>query len=100
MIALHESSIAFNNPARINWTRADTMESMRTAFTVVEFCSAHRISRAKLYELWRAGRGPKTMNVGCRKLISVEAAAEWRRQMESGGSASKRGTEQIGATGA
>jgi hypothetical protein len=27
----------------------------RAAFTIAEFCEAHRISRSKLYELWDAG---------------------------------------------
>lgn len=52
------------------------------AYTVDEFCRSHRISRVKFYELLRDGRGPRTMRIGRRQLISREAAAEWRRQME------------------
>jgi hypothetical protein len=52
------------------------------ADTVAQFCERHRISRAFLYVLWAQGRGPRYMQVGTRRLISDEAAAAWRRQME------------------
>ena len=53
------------------------------AFDIPTFCLLHMISRASLYKLWRLGRGPAVMKVGTRTLISREAAAEWRRQMEA-----------------
>jgi hypothetical protein len=52
------------------------------ALTVSEFCASHRISRSQLYKLWRQSRGPRCMEVGKRRLISVEAAAAWRRERE------------------
>lgn len=58
-------------------------ESSRAAFTVNEFCRAHRISRSALYALWRAGIGPRYISVGIKKLISFEAAAAWRREREA-----------------
>lgn len=53
------------------------------AFTVDEFCTAHRVSRGLLYKLWAAGTGPRIMRAGARVLISVEAAAEWRAAREA-----------------
>jgi len=53
------------------------------AYTVDEFCQAHRLCRATLYNLLKRGRGPRTMKAGSRTLISIEAAADWRRQMEA-----------------
>ena len=50
----------------------------RAAYTINEFCDAHRISRAKLYQLWAAGLGPRFIPVGTKKIISYEAAADWR----------------------
>jgi hypothetical protein len=50
----------------------------RCAFTIAEFCEAHRVSRSWLYGEWRAGRGPKVKEVGSKKIITTEAAAEWR----------------------
>jgi predicted DNA-binding transcriptional regulator AlpA len=52
------------------------------AFTIDEFCDAHDLSRATFYNLRKVGRGPREMKVGARRLISIEAAADWRRQME------------------
>jgi hypothetical protein len=54
----------------------------RAAYSVNEFAHAHGLSRAHLYNLWRDGIGPKAMRVGRRTLISKEAAAAWRREME------------------
>jgi hypothetical protein len=53
------------------------------ANTVDEFCRSHRISRGTFYNELKAGRGPRIMKVGSRTLVSEEAAAEWRRRMES-----------------
>jgi hypothetical protein len=52
------------------------------AFSITEFCTAHRISRATFYNLLAAGEGPRTMKVGNRVLISRDAAADWRRERE------------------
>lgn len=55
---------------------------MQQSFTVEQFCQAHAISRATFYDLLKRGAGPVIMKVGRRTLVSVEAAAAWRRQME------------------
>jgi hypothetical protein len=54
----------------------------RAAFTVPEFCEAHRISQAKYYEMKKEGWGPVEMELGRRRLISYEAASLWRRERE------------------
>ena len=55
----------------------------RLAFTVNEFCAAHGISRTHLYDMWREGHGPRFMRAGDkRRLISVEAARDWRLAAE------------------
>ena len=56
----------------------------RDAYNVSEFCEAHSISRGTYYNLRKDGLTPKEMKIskaGVR--ISREAAAEWRREMES-----------------
>jgi hypothetical protein len=64
-------------------TTADAaVTNNRAAFTVSEFCAAHRISRTKLYELWAAGTGPRFFCIGVKKIITAEAAADWRRERE------------------
>jgi hypothetical protein len=52
----------------------------KLVYSVDEFCEAHGICRATLYNLWRRGKGPKRMRVGERNFVSVEAAEEYRRQ--------------------
>ncbi|AZO12525.1 MULTISPECIES: helix-turn-helix domain-containing protein [unclassified Mesorhizobium] len=53
------------------------------AYSIPEFCAAHRISRATFYNLINAGTAPRTMKVGGRVLISKEAAADWRKACET-----------------
>lgn len=50
-------------------------------FSVASFCELHGFSKPTFYLLLREGRGPKTIRVGRRRLITVEAAAEWRKRM-------------------
>ena len=52
------------------------------AYSIRQFCEVHSISVDTYFRLQRAGLGPVTMKVGCRTLISVEAAAAWRRDRE------------------
>src|SRR5262245_27376152 len=55
----------------------------RAAFTVPEFCAAHRISVAKYYQIKKEGWGPVEMVVGRRRVIAVESAERWRREREA-----------------
>jgi hypothetical protein len=52
------------------------------AYSIEQFCTAHGISIDLYFKMQRQGLGPKTMKAGSRTLISVEAAAEWRRARE------------------
>ena len=51
--------------------------------SVFEFCQQSGISRALFYKLAREGKGPRTIKVGSRTLISQEAAQEWQHKMEN-----------------
>ncbi len=51
------------------------------AYGVDGFAKAHDVGRTLVYEEIRKGR-LRTFLVGKRRLISVEAAAEWRRERE------------------
>ena len=70
-------STSASNPAR-----DQPVPQPRAAFTIPEFCEAHRFSQAKYYEMKREGWGPAEMSVGRRRLISYEAASVWRRERE------------------
>ncbi|WP_244635710.1 hypothetical protein [Bradyrhizobium huanghuaihaiense] len=53
------------------------------AYSIRQFCEAHNISVDTYFRMQRVGFGPVTMKVGGRTLISVEAAAAWRREREA-----------------
>jgi hypothetical protein len=59
-----------------------TASGQQCAYTISEFCEAHRISRSQFYIMLKAGDGPMLMRVGRQSRISVEAAASWRRARE------------------
>ncbi len=61
----------------------DAAQVAPAAYTVAEFCESHRISRALFYILLRDDRGPRLLKAGRRTLITLDAAAEWRRRMEA-----------------
>ena len=50
------------------------------AYSVINFCAAHAISRSFFYELIKCGKGPRIFKAGHRTLISREAADEWRNE--------------------
>jgi hypothetical protein len=52
------------------------------AMSIAEFCRRHSLSEPFYYKLQRQGRGPQTIRLGARTLITVEAAARWRRALE------------------
>jgi len=54
----------------------------KEALQVREFCFANGISRSLFYKLMSEGRAPRSFVVGRRRLISREAAAEWRKELE------------------
>ncbi len=51
------------------------------AFDVPGFCQAYNVSRSTFYEETKAGR-LRTFAVGRRRLVSYEAAEDWRRLLE------------------
>jgi hypothetical protein len=53
------------------------------AYSIRQFCEAHNISIDTYFRMQRAASGPVKMKVGGRTLISVEAAAAWRRERET-----------------
>ena len=55
------------------------------AYSIAEFCEAHGISVDHYFKLQREGLGPRIMKAGARTLISLEAAADWRRAREEAG---------------
>src|SRR5262245_28471776 len=63
------------------------------AYSVPDFCRLHGgMSEAFFHKLVAEGHGPQLMKVGARTMISVEAAAAWRRAREAASDASSTAT--------
>jgi predicted DNA-binding transcriptional regulator AlpA len=50
------------------------------AMSLREFCNRHGFSLSFFYLLEERGQAPRTMQVGGRRLVSIEEAARWREQ--------------------
>jgi predicted DNA-binding transcriptional regulator AlpA len=50
---------------------------------VAAFCKRYGIGRTKFYGMLRDGSAPRTMMVGGRRRITIEAQLEWQRAMEA-----------------
>ena len=50
------------------------------AFTIEEFCAAHRLSPSTYFKIKADGLGPREMLVGSRRMISAEAARRPERE--------------------
>jgi predicted DNA-binding transcriptional regulator AlpA len=59
------------------------MTTNTQAQSVNAFCEEHGFSTAMFYKLLRQGKGPKTIKVGRRRLVTSEAADEWRKAMQA-----------------
>ena len=57
---------------------------LTAAYSIREFCEAHRVSESMYFNLRNPGLGPAEMSVGSRRIISFEAAERWRRERERG----------------
>jgi hypothetical protein len=61
----------------------------RDAYSIQEFCRRHNISNGTYYNLKNRGQGPREARAMTRVLITKEAAADWRKQIETPQSAVK-----------
>jgi hypothetical protein len=64
-------------------TRATGLPIERAAYTISEFCIAHRISEAFYYKIRLLGLGPRETRKLDKVTVSIEAAAEWRNPAEA-----------------
>jgi hypothetical protein len=53
------------------------------AYSIKQFCEAYGISIDFYFKLQRQGRGPKTMKLGARTLITIKSAEAWCREREA-----------------
>ena len=69
--------------SRTEFADVSRLPTPRLALSIPEFCEAHGISAGFYFKLKRQGEGPREMKVGARTLITIEAAAAWRREREN-----------------
>jgi hypothetical protein len=63
--------------------KAETFTPHEPSYTPDEFCTVERISRVKLYEMWKRGIGPRYyMNGRCRR-ITHKARLDWQAEREA-----------------
>jgi predicted DNA-binding transcriptional regulator AlpA len=53
----------------------------KLAFGIREFCRLHDISPGFFYKLEKQGLAPRTVQLGTRRLITIEDAAKWRSEI-------------------
>jgi hypothetical protein len=58
-------------------------------YDVEEFCRAHNISVSFFFKLQARNEGPRTMLVGTRRIVTGEAARDWRIAREAAARASR-----------
>jgi hypothetical protein len=63
--------------------RKPTADIPVAAYTIREFCAAHRLSVSMYFKLKNQGLGPREMAVGSRRYVSFEVATQWRREREA-----------------
>jgi predicted DNA-binding transcriptional regulator AlpA len=63
-------------------------------YSIREFCRAVGISVAYFYELKQAGLAPRTMDLGSRRIISVEEALKWCRERTEASENARRQARQ------
>lgn len=51
--------------------------------SIPEVCKLLRISRAKLYNLWHEGCGPKSIYLGSKRLVPRKDLEEWIDDLRS-----------------
>ena len=52
------------------------------AFSIVEFCRRHEISRSTFYNLRKIGQGPRETRIMRRIVITRASAAAWLKRQE------------------
>jgi hypothetical protein len=81
--------ITGRKPGSINKTTMETratgppIEVPHAAFTIAEFCEAHRMSQSFYFKIRGLGLGPRECRTLNKITITGESAAEWRRANET-----------------
>jgi len=55
---------------------------MNSIISVADFLKRVPICKASLYNLWKHGKGPKSIFIGGRRFITEKALNEWMESLE------------------
>jgi hypothetical protein len=55
----------------------------RAAYSISEFCAAHRISQSMYFKIRNAGLGPREARALNKVIITLQSADDWRRERET-----------------
>jgi hypothetical protein len=53
------------------------MNTEQAVYTIREFCDRYRIAASFFFKIQRQGKGPRTMRIGSKVLITAQAASDW-----------------------
>jgi hypothetical protein len=70
-------------PTETRATGPPIVELPRAAYTIAEFCEAHRISQSFYFKIRGLGLGPRECRTLNKITITGESAADWRRANET-----------------
>jgi hypothetical protein len=71
--------------------------SPRLGYSIDEWCAGYDICRASYYNRRKDGSAPRTIKIGGRVIITVEADEEWRREREMAAVATAGGAPALEA---
>jgi hypothetical protein len=57
----------------------------RLGYSIDEWCAGYGISRGTFYNMKKARTGPRTIQIGTRQIVTVEADQEFRRRRDDVG---------------
>jgi hypothetical protein len=77
--------------------KANAIRAPPRVMSIEEFCLAFRISLDFYFKLQRDGLGPRTMRIGARTLIPIEAVDEWQAEREAEAAREAKATREAKA---
>jgi hypothetical protein len=62
---------------------SDELLATAPSRSIADWCKHRGISRAKFYQLDKAGLAPRTFHIGTKRIVSPIADAEWIRERDA-----------------
>ena len=85
-------------PKRKKYVAPTVAVADKFATSIPEFCALHGISLGFFYVLDKQGLAPRTLNIGTRRLITIEEAARWREARLAASAAEEKIKARVAAS--